>query len=43
MTRELAVGGGHELLALLFVLADEDDKGRFAEIGQWGVVPPRVQ
>ena len=37
---ELVVGGGHELLALPVVLAHEDDEGRFAELGQWGVVPP---
>ena len=43
MSGKLVVGGGHELLALLAVLAHEDNEGRFAEIGARGVLPPRVE
>lgn len=40
---ELTIRGGHELLALLFVLADEEDVGRLVAVGVSRVVPPPVQ
>jgi hypothetical protein len=39
----LAVGDGHELLALALVLADEDHERRLALLGERRVPPPPVQ
>jgi hypothetical protein len=37
---ELAVGGGHEVLSLVLVLADEEHEGRLFGVAEACVAPP---
>src|SRR3954447_16507488 len=40
---EFVVGGGHELLSLVFVLADEDHEGGLFGVAEACVAPPVVE
>src|SRR4029078_160836 len=40
---ELSVGGGEEVTALAFVLADEEHEGRELGVDEGGMAPPRAE